>query len=315
MAKPNQTSQIAWPDGKKFAFTVFDDTDYATLENVRPVYDLLAACNLRTTKSVWPLAGSDTPSCGGATCDDPDYLRWLKELQQTGFEIGYHMATYHTSEREQTRSALDRFADYFGGPPRTMANHSACHENIYWGAARLSGLNRAAYNLLTRFRQSRRFRGHIKDDPLYWGDLCRERITYTRNFVMPDINTLAACPMMPYHDPARPFVNSWYASSEGPEIESFVDCIGEARQDRLLAEGGACIMYTHFACGFYRDGALDRRFEKLIRRLSKLPGWFVPVGTLLDFLRERNGGHVITPAERRRLERNWLRHKLRVGTT
>ena len=26
--------KISWPDGKNFAFTVFDDTDYSTLKNV-----------------------------------------------------------------------------------------------------------------------------------------------------------------------------------------------------------------------------------------------------------------------------------------
>ena len=33
---------MLWPDGKRFAFTVFDDTDRATLDNVREVYALLA---------------------------------------------------------------------------------------------------------------------------------------------------------------------------------------------------------------------------------------------------------------------------------
>lgn len=51
---------IPWPDGKRFAFTIFDDTDHQTLENVPPVYDFLSDLGLRTTKSVWPLKG---PAC------------------------------------------------------------------------------------------------------------------------------------------------------------------------------------------------------------------------------------------------------------
>ena len=43
---------IPWPHGKRFAFTVFDDTDSATLENVSPVYALLRDLGFRTTKSV-----------------------------------------------------------------------------------------------------------------------------------------------------------------------------------------------------------------------------------------------------------------------
>ena len=315
MAQSSLLPAITWPNGKKFAFTVFDDTDFAEVENVGPVYALLRDLGMRTTKSVWPIKGAETPVCGGATCEDPEYLRWLKQLQRDGFEIGYHMATYHTSVRGQTKRGLDRFAELFGGPPKTLANHSACCENIYWGDARISGARRLAYNALTRFRHYRRFRGHMNGDPLYWADLCRERVTYVRNFVFDDINTLAACPMMPYHDPQKPEVNYWYASSEGPEIESFVRCISEANQGRLEAEGGACIMYTHFACGFVRDGAVNRRFVDLMTRLSCLAGWFVPVGELLDYIRQQRGDHTLTDRERRQLERRWLSHKLRVGAT
>jgi hypothetical protein len=129
------------------------------------------------------------------------------------------------------------------------------------------------------------------------------------------VNTLGYCPAMPYHDPERPYVNHWFASTEGPDIESFVGTLAEANQDRLEAEGGACIMYTHFGAGFVVDGRIDSGFEGLIRRLSAKAGWFVPVTTLLDFLLDANGGHVITAAERRSLERRWIARKLRVGRT
>ena len=46
---------VTFPDGKRFAFTIFDDTDVGTLESLRPIYDLLAQLGLRTTKTVWPL--------------------------------------------------------------------------------------------------------------------------------------------------------------------------------------------------------------------------------------------------------------------
>ena len=68
--------------------------------------------------------------------------------------------------------------------------------------------------------------------------------------------------------------------------------------------------------GFFKDGNLNARFKLLIERLPRKNGWFVPVHTLLEFLRERNGGHTITPSGKRRaLERRWLFHKFRVGTT
>jgi hypothetical protein len=140
-------------------------------------------------------------------------------------------------------------------------------------------------------------------------------VKYVRNFVFADIDTLRACPEMPYHDPDKPYVNYWFASSEGLDVASFVTTLAEANQDRLAEQGGACIMYTHFAYGFSRDGVPDRRFAQLIRRLAGMNGWFVPVRTLLDFLLETKGRHELSPGERRRLEWRWLWHKARVGGT
>src|SRR5437879_6035042 len=104
--------RVRWPEGKRFAFSVFDDTDESTLENTAPVYEFLRECGFRTTKSVWPLGGRDTPLIvGGSTCADAGYVRWLKEIQKTGSEIGYHNATFHSSNREQTIRGIDRFAE------------------------------------------------------------------------------------------------------------------------------------------------------------------------------------------------------------
>ena len=243
--------KFRWPDGKDFAFTVFDDTDLGTTENLKPVYDLLDECGIHTTKSVWPVKGPKEPRIGGSTCEDPDYLEWLYDLKNQGFEIGYHNNTYHSSLRAETEKGLDKFRELFGEYPRSMANHADCEEGIYWGNFRLSGMNEFIYNLLLRFRNNGHFRGHIKDDKYFWGDLCRDKIKYVRNFVYGDINTLKACPEMPYHDPDRPYVNQWYASSEGRTVKEYNRCISEQNVDRLQAEGGACIMYTHFARGFF----------------------------------------------------------------
>jgi hypothetical protein len=306
-------AKILWPEHKRFAFTIFDDTDRSTVENVGRVYAFLHDVGFRTTKSVWPLRGLQPPSIGGATCEDPTYLQWVLSLQQSGVEIGYHNATYHTSSRQQTVDGLDRFKSIFGHYPFSMANHHDCEESIFWGEYRVSAWHRALYNLLTR--NGGRFRGHIEGDPLFWGDHCKEKIKYMRNFVFADINTLKSCPYMPYHDASRPFVQHWFASSEGSDVYSFNRCISEENQDRLENEGGACIMYTHLAYGFQANGSLQTRFVDLMERLSSKQGWFVPVSTLLDFLKQQRADQGISTAERAKLERRWLLHKLQVGTT
>ena len=139
------SARIDWPEGKRFAFTVFDDTDLSTLENVSPVYKFLEDLGFRTTKSVWSVRGAGTPQIGGTTCEDPDYLAWTLELQASGFAIGSHGATYLTASRDLVDRSIERFREMYGHYPLAMANHAGCAESIYWGPDRVSGVNRLAY--------------------------------------------------------------------------------------------------------------------------------------------------------------------------
>jgi hypothetical protein len=304
--------EIKWPDGKDFAFTVFDDPDFDTVKNTTTMYSFLEDLGMRTTKAIWPIRGEHIPKVGGVTCEDERYLKLVQGLKGRGFEIGLHNATYHTSDRNQTARGLETFRQYFGHDPCAMANHTGCQDNIYWGSARVSGMHRFVYNLLNlRFKGSSNVsEGHLEGSALFWGDLCREKVKYVRNFVYGDVNTLKVCPVMPYHDSARPFVNYWFASSEGANVDSFNATVSEANQDRLADEGGACIMYTHFASRFLENGKIDGRFRKLMHRLSKMNGWFVPVSTLLDYILLMRGHHVITQNERKALESRWMWHKI-----
>lgn len=270
---------VVWPEGKRFAFTVFDDPDAQSLETSRIVYRFLADLGFRTTIAVWPLGARREPNSGGETCANPEYRAHVQGLEASGFEAGWHNATLHTSTREETAEGLDRFREYFGRDPYSMANHYN-GEALYWGPERLTGTRRAAYLLLTRFKAANRHFGHVENHPCFWGDLCRERIRYCRNFVFSDLNTLRMCPWMPYHDPLRPWVNRWFASSEGAKGPAFRKAIAEANQDRLEQEGGACILYTHFGHGFVENGQLNPEFAQLMMRLSRKNGWFVPSATI-----------------------------------
>jgi hypothetical protein len=310
-------SRIRWPEGKDFAFTIFDDTDFATLDNVRPVYDFLEELGLRTTKSVWPLrpTAEVTSGIGGSTCEDADYLDWLLSLQAKGFEIGLHNATSHSSRRGETVRGIERFRELFGDEPITLATHTGNREGMYFGADRLTGARAHFYDAVKGMKYRGFFQGHVPSSEYFWGDVCKETVKYVRNFVFDDIDTLACCPFMPYHDPRRPYVNYWFASSQGATAARFNRTIGEADQDRLAARGGACIMYTHFACGFYDGSALDAQFERLMRRLSRMNGWFVPVRVLLDHLMSLNGPVELTDRQRSRLEWKWLLSQIRGGRT
>lgn len=309
----SMSQQITWPDGKDFAFTIFDDPDLDTIETTTTIYSFLADIGLRTTKAVWPVRGPSTPKIGGATCEDGLYLQRILDLHKQGFEVALHNVTYHTSTRAETARGIEIFQQLFGQYPSSMANHSGCLESIYWGSERLSGLQRLIYDVLHArhiAKKSEIFQGHVEGSPLFWGDICQEKIKHVRNFVFGDINTLRACPFMPYHDPARPFVNYWFASSEGANVDSFNRTVSEENQDRLADEGGACIMYTHFASHFLENGKINGRFRTLMDRMSKMNGWFVPVSTLLDYILVTRGHHVITQNERKALECRWIWHKI-----
>src|SRR5450631_4450654 len=94
---------IKWPEGKQFAFTVFDDTDLAVPGNYEKVYDLLGELGIRTTKSVWPICGEGQPARGpdGSTCEDKEYLSYVLILQRAGFEIGFHNTSHTCVRRER----------------------------------------------------------------------------------------------------------------------------------------------------------------------------------------------------------------------
>jgi hypothetical protein len=304
---------IQWPHGKKFAFTVFDDPDSQPLEESRIIYGFLRDLGFRTTMGVWPLGPYRQGTSRSESCANPRYRDHVRDLQQAGFEIGFHGAALSTSAREQTQKGLDLFRDYFGAFPSTMSNHFDNSEGIYFGAARLSGVRRLLYRIATA-HHSKRYSGHVPSDPLFWGDLCAERIRYCRNFVFTEINTLRRCPEMPYYDPRRPYVRAWYASSEGADVGKFVATLADANLDRLEREEGACIMYTHFGKGFCQGGNLTPVFRELMEKLSRRNGWFAPVSAVLDHIVAQRGQHTLTDRERGRLEWTWLAQKLLRGT-
>jgi hypothetical protein len=303
-----------FPGNKAFAFAVFDDTDNSTLENIRPVYRLLRDLGFRTTKSVWPLAVAPGARFGGSTLQDAEYLSYIQELQGDGFEIGLHNVRSGSAPRELVQRGLEEFRRLVGEYPRSHANHFDNSENIYWGSRRLNRTSaRLVYNLRNAYRLNGCFQGDVPESRYFWGDICKAHIRFVRNFVFDEINLEHINPTLPYHDDRKPFVNYWFSSCEGGDVAKFCDMIHEKNQDRLAAECGVCIMYTHFASGFAWQNSVDPTFARLMRRLSKLNGWFVTVSELLEFLLSKNGNPTITADELASMENRWIRYKMRAG--
>jgi hypothetical protein len=296
-----------FPDGKRFAFTVIDDTDVATVENVGPIYDLLERLGMRTTKTVWPFRCPDRSSSFAAseTLEDTRYRSFALDLQRRGFEIASHGATMESSPRERTIRGFEEMRATFGEYPAVHANHANNRENLYWGSARVDDpIVRAIYRLAIRGRDF--FDGHREDSAYWWGDFARAHVRYVRNLTFDTLDVSRINPTMPYVDRSRPLVNSWFSAADAENCEEFNHLVRPEAQDALEANNGIAIVATHFGKGFVTDGRVDARTTSLLEALSARRGWFVPVGQLLNFLRERGAGGPVPAAEWRRMQWLWL---------
>lgn len=301
---------MEFPDGKRFAFTVFDDTDNATVENVRPVYDLLVDCGMRTTKSVWvyPPRGSYTSS----SLMDEEYLEFIRTLKARGFEIGLHNIGDGLFSREEILRGLEIFREAIGHYPAIHANHVSNPDNLYWWDRRFEWPVDLMYRLLSG--RSRRPGGEDESSYSFWGDAAKRHIRHMRNLTFGDVNTLKRDPKMPYRvDRKSACSNLWFSSSDGHTVDEFVDLISPQNVDRLAQEGGVCIVYTHFASGFWDRSGIHPEFERRLRYLaSKSDGWFAPVSAVLDHLVSAHGGDA-DPGYGYRLKSNlwWCIDRLR----
>ncbi len=300
---------FVFPNGRLFAFTIIDDTDVATVENVAPVYRLLAELGLRATKTVWPVPcpeGSRNFS-SSQTVDDPDYLAFVLDLHKQGFEITWHGATMESSTRERTIRALERFHENLGFYPQVHANHASNLENLYWGTDRVD--SRFLKLLIRRFAMHGLppFEGHVPASPFFWGDLCTKHIRFARNLTFNNLNLAAINPSLPYHDPSRPLVKFWFSASDAEGADEFIELLCAAQQERLERERGFTIVATHFAKGYARDGRVHPGVRDCLERLARRPGWFPTVSGLLDHLHEQRNSDKLPASEWRKMQWRWAR--------
>lgn len=298
---------MQFPDGRRFAFSILDDTDDATLENVAPVYRLLEELGFRTTKTAWPM---DCPEgsrlyFAADTLQRPDYCAFVERLAAAGFEIASHGATMESSLRERTLAGLAFLRERFGDGVRLHANHGQNRENLYWGHQRfrLPGLR----TLLARLRPGVPSLGAEEGSPYFWGDVARQQFAYVRNFTFSSLDMRARNPEMPYRLASTPYVDLWFSTTDAPDVHVWNRRVTRSALERLEARGGVCIVSTHLGKGFVREGRLDPEFEETLRWLSGRPGWFVPVSTLLDHLRSFGpADRSLSPWALARLELSYL---------
>lgn len=313
----DRAEPLELPGGARFAFTILDDTDVATVENVRPIYRLLDSLGMRATKTVWPLRWDGVQSIfdGSQTLEDPEYLEFARDLQTRGFEIASHGAAMESSPRARTELAIARFHEAFGHDARVYVNHSHNQENIYWGADRFdSPILRRLYALASG-KSRAESNGHVVSTPYWWGDLCQARHEYVRNLTFREPNIMRVNPSMPYRDPRRPFGRWWFSTSDADDRDAFVRLLNASARQRLATDGGVCIVSTHFGKRFTSGGSVHPDVIAVLSDLSRLDGWFPTVSQLLDWLRTRRASELLPPAEWRRMQWLWALEQARIRLT
>jgi len=294
---------MKWPLNKEFAFTIIDDTDDSTIENIKPIYEYLKTKNIKTTKTVWVYPSRNNYT--GQTIQDSDYLDFLLKIEQEGFEIQLHNVGSGSFKRHEIIEGFSIFKEKFGRYPALHINHSSNPDNIYWGYKRYAAILSFLVKLFKG--EERRFYGDEIESDYFWGDLSKKHIKYIRNRVFNGINTLRFDPQMPYTEKNKKFSNYWFSSSDGHTIEEFNNLISKENINNLTKESGLCIVYTHLACGFLeRNGEINRTFKKNIDYLSLQNGWFAPASKILDYLLKSKGEGKTNQLYLNLLDLSWL---------
>jgi hypothetical protein len=305
--KRSEICLLPYPSGKTFAFTIIDDTDMATLESIRPVYDHLLALGLKTTKTVWALEPGgpvESPADAGDTLEREDYAGYMLHLQRNGFEIALHNVSGQSSERLRILEGLEAFRRVMGGDPRINVHHEKNRENLHFAFAQQGGERppsfrtgalRRLHRWINRGRQeaasSYGCSGEETGSEYFWGDICRSQFDYVRsNVFFQDLNTLKCNPFIPYSSPDTPCVKYWFDASNGQDAACFDSILSERNVAMLKKEHGCAILYTHFGKGgfvnrtngaFHLDGGVARHLRSIAGDAN---GWYVPVSVMLDRL-------------------------------
>jgi hypothetical protein len=295
--RSEKTHNMVFPHNKKFIFTILDDTDDATTENIVPIYELLTRNNIFVTKTVWPVSCPEGSRIyhAGKTLADTEYLRAVKRIKENGHEIAFHCATMESSLRSRTQKALEFMQKTFGELPKIHCNHGKNIENIYWGEKRFSiSMFRYLYKTLV---EKCSFQGEKESSDYYWGDMHKKYIKYTRNFTFKnELNILTIDPDMPYLDRRKDKATYFFSTTDAPDALAFNKLVTKSRIDKLENEAGVCILSTHLGKRYCINGEIDRYFKEIIEYISKKDGWFVPTSVALDYLLSVKNSRVNYPS-------------------
>ena len=222
---------------------IVDDTDDATLENIKPVYDFLYSKGILITKTV-VYSPRDKPSSGDSL-QRPEYLEFIRDLHRKGFEIALHNVGSGDYTREEILRGVEEFKEKLGFYPRMVhINHSYNKDSIYGGVKNNWPFTQGCKSAVS---------GNMPENlRVKWRGLLLQRmsykklITYNRNHEFLGVNTLSIDPLTPYIDPkrSRSYANHWFSSSFAPNQLVFNYLLSRKNIDKLAQKGGTSIVFT-----------------------------------------------------------------------
>lgn len=263
-----------------FYFTIIDDTDDATLENIKPIYDLLYEKKIFITKTVWVYPPRDVQSTGDSL-QRKEYLEFIREIKRKGFEIGLHNVGSGDYSRDEIIDGLEEFKEKLGDYPTIHINHSYNKDSVYGGYKRFNHPNKWLVKKMYP-QYAGMFQGEERDSKYFWGDKHKEIIRFSRNHEFYGINTGRYDPYMPYIDTKRnEYANYWYSATFAPNPWVYNKVVTPQSIDLLERENGICILFSHLGY-FMKNGKIDDGFKRSIDILSKKKnGVYLPVSSIL----------------------------------
>lgn len=290
-----------------FKFTIVDDTDNSTLHETKIFYDYLHSIQLKTTRTTWIYPSAD--NFYGDSLSNPEYVKYLLEMKNRGFEIALHNVRSGSTPRDLTLSGIDVFKSVFNEFPKLHANHAWNKENLYWGSKRFCFPLGKIFGMR---RDPIEYEGEVESSIYFWGDICKERIKYVRNHTYDQLDLRSINAHRPYHDSSKGYVNYWFSSTDCRDINRFKKIVNKDSIDKLVSNGGVSILYIHSAYGFVNQGKIHPYVKEMLEYISMHDGSFKPASTILDEVIDEYGDLQFNYLKKLSMDIKWVRDRVLV---
>lgn len=285
--------QLSWrisyyPNGAAFGFTIVHDADSAYSQRLAPIIEAFDEIGLLITVTVFPFWadwGDPVRSWQKWRNEDPFFAPVSVPLEDEaerdfylhvasrGHEIAMHTPSETSSVREDVVRAFDLFQSIFGHPPRVYVEHSAVNN--------LDAQTRCGSDPASPY-----YNTDLLNESGCWIWVCDKETSFP-NDRKRELNVLsdAGGPFCSRAQEKFGIVSAFLRSPTRPsDGNGFLLTFTDDVFDKLEADQGLCLVYTHLAKGWLDPDtrALRADIRDRLTALAKRNVWFAPAGVILD---------------------------------